>query len=61
VVARTFAAVGGTARLGGRGVGLGEFLDLDHTGTSMHLVLRMMLQFAGHAGGMVGRAAASGH
>jgi hypothetical protein len=42
-------------------VELSEFLDLDHTGKSMHLVSLMMLQFAGDAGGTVGRAAASGH
>jgi hypothetical protein len=46
---------------GVRGLGLSEFLNLNHTSTSMLLVSLMIPKFARDAGGEVWRTSESGH
>jgi hypothetical protein len=44
-----------------RGLGVSEFLDLNHTGKSMSLVSLMIPKFARDTGGEVWRTSESGH
>jgi hypothetical protein len=46
---------------GVRGMGVGEFLDLNHTGQSMILVSLMIPKLAQGAGSKVWRTSESGH